>query len=192
MAGINNIKMKPAYKQFLLYSIKFLAVFAVVYFGTIAWIGLAAPGNYYCSFIDHHLDYITWLRNSLLQGSKYLLSLFNYQSQIPDAYSLQIVNGKAVHIGYDCIGYGVMSFWLAFIIANKGTWIRKLLWITAGLIIIWLINITRISMMLVALNKNKTLPFKLDNHTFFNILAYIAIFIMIFIYDKQSKKATAK
>lgn len=167
-----------------------MATFCIAYFGTIAWIGLAAPGNYYSAFIDNHLDYITWLRNSLLHGSKFALSLFGHTAHIPDEYSLQIVNGKAVHIGYDCIGYGVMSFWLAFIVANKGTWVRKLFWIFGGTIIIWLINIVRISMMLVALNKNKSLPFGLNNHTFFNILAYIAIFIMIFIYDRQSKKIT--
>lgn len=180
--------LKPAYKQFLLYTIKFLAVFAIAYFGTIAWIGLAAPGNYYSSFIDQHLDYITWLRSSLLHTSKWFLSLTGTATIIPDAFSLQVVNGKAVHIGYDCIGYGVMSFWLAFVIANSGTVLIKMIWVLGGLIILWLINILRISLFLVSYNKNQSMPFNLDNHTFFNITAYIAIFILIYFFDKSLKK----
>jgi exosortase/archaeosortase family protein len=174
-------------KQFLLYTLKFLGIFCIAYFGTIAWIGLAAPGNYYSAFIDHHLDYVSWLRASLLHGSRLLLAVFGIDIIIPDAYSLSIANGAAVHIGYDCIGYGVMSFWLAFVIANKGSFYKKIKWVAGGLIIIWGINILRICLFLLSINKKQGMPLGVDNHTFFNITAYIAIFIMIWFYDRNSK-----
>ncbi len=184
--------MKPAYKQFLFYTLKFLGVFAIAYFGTIAWIGLAAPGNYYSPFIDQYLDYVSWLRSSLLHTSKWVLEMTGTAIVIPDAYSLQVVNGASIHIGYDCIGYGVMSFWLAFVIANTGSFLKKGVWVSVGLITIWLINILRICLFLVTLNKKQTMPFGLDNHTFFNITAYIAIFILIYLFDKSQKKTESR
>ena len=119
--------------------------------------------------------------------SKFALSVCGYLIVIPDAYSLQIVNGAAVHIGYDCIGYGVLSFWLAFIIANNGSIIKKTVWITGGSVVIWLVNIIRICLFLLSLNKKQNMPFGIENHTFFNITAYIAIFIMIYFYDKSGR-----
>ena len=60
------------------------------------------------------------LRASLLWGAKGLLALFNYKTYLPDKYHLLMKGGSGVHIVYSCIGYGVMSFWGAFIIANTG------------------------------------------------------------------------
>ncbi|MBK7434330.1 MAG: exosortase/archaeosortase family protein, partial [Chitinophagaceae bacterium] len=115
-----------------------------------------------------------------------------YAIEIPDAYSLKIVNGSAVHIGYSCIGYGVMSFWLAFVIANTGSFGRKTAWVIGGSLVIWLINILRICLFLLSLNKKQSMPFGLENHDFFNITAYIAIFVMIWVYDRTGKDAPSK
>ena len=179
--------MSSTYKQFLLYCLKFLGVFAIAYFGTLAWIGLASPGNYYSPFIDHYLDYIAWLRASLLYGSKILLSIFGVDTTIPNIYSLQLVGGRAINLVYSCIGYGVMSFWIALIVANKGNFTTKLYWLIGGLIIIWFLNIIRMSLFLVTFNKGQTMPFGIDNHLFFNITAYAGIFVMIYFYDRRKK-----
>ncbi|MBL0056511.1 MAG: hypothetical protein IPP31_10005 [Chitinophagaceae bacterium] len=177
----------------LVYLIKFIGIFCFLYFGTLAIEGLAAPeGKYYSSFIDHYLDYVSWLRASLLHASKFILTLFGYAIEIPDPYSLKIVNGSAVHIGYSCIGYGVMSFWLAFVIANTGSFGRKTAWVIGGSLVIWLINILRICLFLLSLNKHQSMPFGLENHDFFNITAYIAIFVMIWVYDRTGKEAPSK
>ena len=172
----------------LTYLIKFIGVFCFAYFGTIAWIGIAAPGNYYSPFIHNYLDYISWIRASLLLGSKTLLYVLGFNTYIPDIYTLKIIHGRGVHLGYDCIGYGVLSFWLAFIVANKGNVMTKLKWLLGGWILLWLINIGRISLLLVAINKNWTTPFHIEHHTLFNITAYMAIFILIFLFDKGQKK----
>jgi exosortase/archaeosortase family protein len=182
-------------KQILLYLVKFIGIFCLLYFGTLAVEGLAAPeGKYFSSFVDNYLDYVSWLRSSLLYGSKFALTLLGYPVNIPDAYSLKLVDGAAVHIGYDCIGYGVLSFWLAFIMANTGSLLKKTAWIIGGSIVIWLVNMLRICLFLLSLNKKQQMPFGLDNHTFFNITAYMAIFIMIFFYDRsfKEKKTTTR
>jgi exosortase/archaeosortase family protein len=93
-----------------------------------------------------------------------------------------------VHMVYSCIGYGVMSFWAAFIIVNKGSWKKKFLWVVSGWIAIWCINVVRLSLLILAINKNWQMPLGLDHHTWFTIAAYILIFILIYFYDRSSKK----
>ena len=180
-------------KPLIIYLVKFFSIFCIAYFGTLAIQGLAAPdGKYYSPFIDKYFNYVSWLRYSLLYTSKYFLAVLGYNTVIIGKYSLQLVGGRSIHIGYACIGYGVMFFWLAFMMANKGKWLKKLLWIIGGSLVLWLINIFRICLLLVSLNINRQFPFEMDNHTFFNICAYIVIFIMIFIYDRSEKKIVDK
>ena len=61
-------------QYFLRFLFRFLLVFALGYFGSIAVIGLSSPGQWYSPFIDHYLDYISWMRSALLAGSHWMLS----------------------------------------------------------------------------------------------------------------------
>jgi len=150
-------------------------------------IGLSAPAKYYSSFIDHYLNYVSWLRASLLHASKMLLELFGYNATQSNQYHLKINGGAGVSIVYSCLGYGVMSFWIAFIVANKGPLVKKILWISGGLFCIWAINVTRISLLLITTNKHSTFPFGVNHHLWFNIIAYVLIFILIWLYDRSGK-----
>jgi exosortase/archaeosortase family protein len=172
-------------KNFGWYLLKFAVVFCILYFGTLAVIGLASPESYYSPFVAKYLDYISVLRSSLLHSSKAFLSLFNFQTAFRDRYTLMATHG-GIRMVYTCIGYGVMSFWAAFVLANKGSWKRKLLWTIGGLFALWCINVLRISLLIVALDKKWPMPLGLDHHTWFNIVAYSLIFLMIYLYDRSS------
>ena len=172
---------------FFIYLIKFFAIFCVAYYGTIAVEGLAAPNNYYSPLIDRWLDYPSSLRSGLLNGCKFFLALFGYDTSITDAYHLQMVGGMSVQLVYTCLGVGVMSFWLAFVLANKGSFWKKFCWVMGGMLVIWLINVFRISLVLLANNKQAKIPFNMDNHDFFTVLAYGAIFLLMFLYDRSFK-----
>ena len=169
----------------IIYLIKFLGSFCFLYFGTKMIIGLSAPGGYYSPFVHNYLDYISVLRRSLLLGSRALLSLFGYHAVIENIYFLKVKNGHSIHIVYSCLGYGIFSFWLAFIFSNKGSIKKKLGWMMAGCMAIWAINITRISLLLLAVNSNWHFPFGLNHHTWFNIIAYAFILAGIYFYDRQ-------
>lgn len=175
-------------KKIWLYLLKFIGVFCLCYFGTLIIIGLAAPGNYYSPFIDKYVDYVSWIKISLMKGTEFILSLFSIQSHSEPGFLQRISNGRGVIIAMDCVGYGVYSFWIAFIVANKGPLLKKTLWIIAGLLGLWLINVIRISLFLVAINRNWAMPFGIDHHTWFNIFAYMLIFTMIWLYDRSSKE----
>lgn len=173
-------------KEFVLYVLRFAAVFCICYYGTLAVIGLSAPGGYYSEFIEKHFDYVSLLRKSLLQGSGMLLSLNGYKTVLSNLYTIRMQSGTGVHIGFDCLGYGLMSFWIAFVVTNTGTFIGKVTWVIGGLFLIWLINIARISLLLVAVNKRWSIPV-FDHHTWFNIAAYTLVFVLIYFYDRSKK-----
>lgn len=160
----------------------------MLYFGTLAVEGLAAPeGKYYSGFIDKHLDYVSWLRSSLTHGTKLLVSAFGYPADLLSLTVLQVRGGRGINVGYSCLGYGVISFWIAFVFANRGSWEKKLAWMLGGAFVLWIINVLRISLVLLAANRNRKFPLGWDHHTWFNIVAYGAIFAMIWVYDKGTR-----
>lgn len=158
------------------------------YFTTLAVIGLSAPGGYYSPFISKYLDYVTWLKNSLINATASILSVFHIQTEREPGFYLRIKGGIGVIVAYDCVGYGVYSFWIAFVAANAGTFRKKTKWIVGGLLMLWLINVIRITLFLLAINKGWPMPLGLDHHTWFNIFAYLLIFILIIFYDRSAKK----
>ncbi len=172
-------------KSFLVFVVKFLLIFAFFYLGTIAVIGYAAPGNRYSPFIDHYFDYVSGLKITLMKGAAVIASVFGYHTIEMPGYIVRVPAAKGVIIAYDCVGYGVMSFWIAFVLASEGTWKKRLLWLFGGLLFIWIINVIRIGMYLVALNKGWPMPLGFDHHTWFNVFAYGGIFLMIWRFSRQ-------
>ena len=174
-------------RKFLLFTAKFLLLFALFYYGTIAVIGLASPGRYYSPFIANYLDYVTWIKWSLLGASKFFLSLFGLPSYLEPGFIMRGHNGNSVLLAMDCVGYGVYSFWAAYVIAGDGTAGKKILWVAGGLLLLWMINVLRISGVLVAINNRWAMPLGIDHHTWFNIFAYTAIFILMYFFERNRK-----
>ena len=178
-----NLLRKNSFSRFV---IIFLLIFSFCYLVSLAVIGVSAPGNYYSAFIDHYLNFISWIRVSLLFGTKMILKIFGVETYYAGEYVLRKVNGRGIRLVYSCIGYGIMSFWIAFITASSKEWIKKLKWVAGGLLLIWFINITRMALLLIATNNNWQMPFGWDHHTWFNIVAYAAIFLMIYFFERSS------
>ncbi len=170
------------------YLLKFGGCFCLFYFGTLAVIGLSSPGNFYSPFIAAHLNFVNPLRLSLLWGAQVVLSAFGFKSSF-EHHTIALQTGEAVRIVYSCIGYGVMSFWAAFVIANKGDLKKKSIWIVGGLLALWGINVLRIVFILLGAKNQWPNPFGWDHHTWFNIAAYALIFGMIYFYDRSFHKS---
>jgi exosortase/archaeosortase family protein len=164
-----------------------------LYFGTIAIIGLSAPEGYYSSFVAKYLNFIPAFRDSLLYASKCFLALLGYETYQSAPTQLRMAGGAgAVNLVYTCLGYGVTSFWLAFVFANTGSFKKKLLWMIGGSVALYIINVIRISLTLLGNSKKWHFPFGWDNHTWFNIVAYLTIFAMIYLFDRSQKLHTLK
>ena len=174
--------------------IKFLSLFALLYFFCIVFISITyRASNEFYIFLRDDLNYIDWMRYSVLRTSEFLCKLIGVDSYIENRIIIHVINSpKKLHMGYDCIGYGVMSFWTAFVIANKTSLLKKIYWLIGGCIIIWFINCIRVAVLLTALRNDWPISKYVDHHTTFNIISYILILIMIFIYiklDKSKEKA---
>jgi exosortase/archaeosortase family protein len=147
--------------------------------------GLAAPGNYYSPFVERYLDYVSWIKYSLIWAVKLLTTLAGYKTITEPGFVISVINQKGVIIAMNCVGYGVYSFWAAYVLANEGSWKSKMIWVTGGIFLLWLINAIRIALFLVAINKGWPMPLGIDHHTWFNIVAYALIFFMIWRFAKR-------
>ena len=175
-------------KFFLRFLVTFTIVFLFCYYGALFITGLAAPGGMYSSFIDTYVNIADWLRNSLIFGTQKIVSIFNIQTIRITDYELRIPFANGIKIVYSCLGFGVMSFWTAYIVATDALKSKKVLWLFVGLILLWIINIFRISMVLIAGNKGWKFPLGMDHHTWFNIAAYLFIFTMMYFFERSIKK----
>jgi exosortase/archaeosortase family protein len=176
-------------KKFLWFVTSFLLLFGLLYYGTIAMIGLAAPGGYYSPFIERYLDYVSWIKLSLLWGVGTVLGLFGISTEVEPGYLIRMEGKRGVIISMTCVGYGVYSFWIAYVLANAGPWVKKLAWVVGGILLLWCINLARITLFLYVINKNQGMPLGIDHHTWFNIFAYLFIFIMIYFFNKGNTPA---
>lgn len=175
-------------KKFLWFAGKFLLLFSLFYFATLLIIGLAAPGGLYSPFIEKYFDYVSWIKQSLIWGVGLIMNWSGYATYTLPDFIIGIKNGTSVKIAMDCVGYGVYSFWAAYVIANDGNTIKKISWVISGLLLLWMINTGRIAIFLMALQQRKRMPFGIDHHTWFNIVAYAFIFLMIWLYEKKNRK----
>ena len=175
-----------------MYLVKFAGAFCLLYFGTLAIIGLSAPAGYYSGFVDTYLNFIPAFRNLLLQSSRYFLSVLGYEAYQSNNILLNLVGGSSVQLVYSCLGYGVTSFWVAFVFANTGSWEKKAAWMIGGTLLLYIINVIRISLTLLSNSKKWHFPFGWNNHDWFNIAAYFSIFCMIYLFDRSLKRHSIK
>lgn len=105
---------------------------------------------------------------------------------------MRIVGGGGINVVYSCLGYGVTSFWLAFVFANTGSFKKKIAWMLGGAMVLLIINILRMGLVAMASHEKWKYPLGWDHHTWFNIVAYGMIFLMIYVYDKSGKERTKK
>ncbi len=175
-------------KKFLFFIVKIIGIYLLLYYGTIAMIGIAAPGGLHSTFVEQYLDYVSWIKRSLIATTGWLVGMFGYETIVEPGFLIRVTGKRGVIVAMDCVGYGVYSFWIAYVVANSMAIGRKIAWIVGGVFLLWFINVIRISMFLIAINNNRTMPFGIDHHTWFNIAAYGFIFMMMYFFNQQLNK----
>jgi exosortase/archaeosortase family protein len=169
---------------------RFIILFMLFYWGTFVMIGLAAPGGMHFSFIEKYFNYVSWLRMSLLHGSKFFLSLFGHYAHLEPDFTLRLNGGKHIIIAFDCAGYGVLSFWLAYILSAPIPNVsQRIYWLIIGGFLLWFVNCLRISLYLLSRNGIAGIPFKMEHHLFYNIVSYLFIGLLIFSHEYFLRKS---
>lgn len=172
-----------------MFIIKFLCLFTLFYYFNLFFISITSRGgNALYIFLKQHLDYIDWLRYLILHTGEFLCRLIGVKCHVKNAFVIVLDdNSGGVKMVYKCIGYGVMSFWAAFVFANKSTITKKIYWILIGWLTIWIINCFRVVLILFSIQKNWEENKYIDHHTMFNIVAYGFVFLLIFAYLRLDK-----
>jgi exosortase/archaeosortase family protein len=181
----NDLNNEFQMKQFLSFVIKFIVFFILFYYGTKTVIALSATEGHYNQYVANHLDYVSLIKRSLIWGTRLLLSFFHIDTYQVDPFVVRIKDGVGVRIAHGCVGYGVDSFWLAYVLANSWKVKMKAKLIVIGLFVLWLINVLRISLLLVTMQHNKSMPLGLDHHTWFNIISYGLILLFLFLSENR-------
>lgn len=129
-----------------------------------------------------------WLLEAIGFNTKLVFSTSIYKYPV---YAIQIDNGNYLFMGISCLGILLMGAFVALIIAYPGKWKQKAWFIAAGLLIIQLLNILRMSLLAILcsyyhINVIKEFSVlgmvRLNHHDFFNLVIYILIFFMFTFY----------
>jgi len=174
-----------ANRTYINFFVKFFFSFCILYFGTKIIIGLTVPTGFYSSLIDNYFNYPAALRLSIFKGTSVLASLFGFETFSKDLYHISFLQGRGIHLVYSCLGYGLLSCWIAFVFANNGKLIFKLKWVLAGCFIIWLLNVFRITFLLFALKFRWHVIFAIDQHLIFNLIVYVVIIWMMSLFHRS-------
>ncbi len=167
---------------------RFLIVYLLLSAGFYAYIGIVSPGGKtYSPFLDQYADFPAWLTYFICQGAKGMLKLSGYDVYQRTFNTIAIPGSRGVSIIWACLGFGVMSFWTAFVTAHKAGWKYKFAWVGIGIALITGINIVRIALIALA-NHHSWKAFQaIEPHFAFNVVSYIAIFGLMGWFAKRYK-----
>ena len=148
-------------------------------------IGLTVPSGYYSSFVVNYFNYPATLRLFIFKGTSVLVSLFGFETFSKDLYHISFLQGRGIHLVYSCLGYGLLSCWIAFVFANNGKLFFKIKWLLVGSFVIWILNVFRITILLFALNFHWPFLLRIDQHLVFNTIVYVVIIWMMSLFHRS-------
>ncbi|MFT3747780.1 MAG: exosortase/archaeosortase family protein [Agriterribacter sp.] len=195
---IQNIKSVNQYID-LGFLAKFIGMFLAFYYANHFFVELVSPeSKSYNAYIATHYNYVSWSISSLTHMSGYIGELMGVENYIKgDALLVSSIH-RGVYVKWQCIGLGIYSFWLAFILAHKMSIGRKILYSVGGIVLMWLLNCFRIALLLYGIAHNlkpwkKSLKFigNINHHDLYNFVCYMLIIAGIYLYYRKTSKKAA-
>ena len=165
------------------FAIIFLILFCVFYYFNIFFFGITSEGSHFSPFLANHFNYINWLRWLLLQSSSKILNWLGYTA-ITSKYQLLVLGVGGLRLVYTCLGFGIMSFFAAFVLAYPKPLKPKLIFLFAGLFTIQFLNVIRF--VLLSLFWNRRRQQVIDHHTIFNLIIYIIIVVSLYFWIRSN------
>jgi exosortase/archaeosortase family protein len=193
MLGIDKLDKVPGfhkYKPLLLFVVKALALFFGFLIIKIVHKFLIDPSvNLPFSNYLRNVDVYSLMANAIIYPSKYLLSSIGYETVLGNR-TIAIVGHRGVEIQGPCMGFDVFSVFIALIIAypSRTTNFQKALFIVAGVLAIHILNVLRVSALLLKHTYSIKLP--INHHDLFNIVIYIFVFASFYFWTKYYSKST--
>lgn len=182
MNSIQQLWRDP-YAKFIML---FLGVSALLYYFNIAYIGVTAKGGLYVPFLAENLNYIEWWRTLSIECTAKILRAMDYVVYTNDT-QLKVIGRSGFTLVYECLGYGVMSVFIAFCISFPEPFRNRFAFMIGGLITIQTLNITRFVLLSLFWKKYRTF-LAIDHHTLFNVLLYSVLIAICYFWIRYSTK----
>ena len=143
--------------------IRFTSVFLFLYACFVFFIGIAMPGGLIENqFLYEHFNLISYythlVNNTVVQSLRWM----GIEAWRNGPINIKTAFG-GVNIIYACLAIGVHCIWIAFVIAIKNSTLKKVLWISIGSIMLFVLNIIRIVLILLGNLLLKTRHWKLQS-----------------------------
>jgi exosortase/archaeosortase family protein len=173
------------------FTIRFIVLFTALYGGFQFFIGIAAPGGtLHNDFIEQYFNLVQYYTDVLIHFVIQVLHWKGITAYPVGASAIRTAGSGGVNVGFDCLGLGVISIWVAYVVAHKLSFLQKTLWVLIGVFILYLLNISRISLLVMAYEYqwNDWKKLGLDHHTLYNIVSYILMFVMAWLFVEKAVK----
>src|SRR4051812_45635361 len=168
--------------------LQFLLVYALLAGWFHCFIAITSPGGkVYSPLLDNYFNIPRWLTFFISKSSMALLKLAGFTVYQRAPNNVTILGSRGVTIIWACLGFGVMSFWTAFVTAHRAAWKFKLKWCLSGIIIIIALNITRITLIALANHYHWLSVTSLEPHATFNVASYILLFLLVVWFTRRYK-----
>ncbi len=174
------------YRNVVRFVLLFLGSYLLLSFGYAQYLKLSASGNYAPDFITH----------IVAQQSKWLLEAFGYAAELKhDAIGqgmlLLFNHSYTVSIVEGCNSVSVIILFFAFVIAFAESFKKTISFLLAGAILIYIVNVLRIVILVVALYNFPQHKNTLHSVVFPGII-YGIVFVLWMIWVKMLKPNSAK
>lgn len=164
----------------LRFLISFCLIFCVLYGFNLFYIGITTPGGIYCSFLDQHFNYIKAWRYLCISTTAKVLASTGYIVYTTGT-TLKVEGYAGFRLVYSCLGYGIMSFFVAFVLAFPKTIYSRVIFLIIGLLVIQLLNTLRFILIALFYKPKAILGFA-DHHDIFNYSLYTILLAMIYLW----------
>jgi exosortase/archaeosortase family protein len=125
-----------------------------------------------------------WMAKNVTRVSMFFLNLFGSEITLHPANILSHPNGNCVQIIWACTGLKQAYIFFCIIAFYRGPWLKKLWYIPAGLVVVYLFNIFRISFIVGVVGEHPEWFHFLHLYAF-KYAFYLVIFLMWVLWEEK-------
>lgn len=184
------------YKPILLFVIKALLLFAALLFIKYIHRSIIDPASDFI-FASQIRDFNIYsvCADALIYPAQIIVNTLGYQTIISERV-LSIVGARGIIIHAPCLGFNIIGAFIILITAypSPREWWVKAIFILVGVMGIQMLNILRVTALVIKNNYSFELP--INHHDLFNIIIYSFVFVTFYIwvkfYSNQLSNVTCK
>lgn len=146
------------HKTLFLFFLRALAVYLVWYLVYVLWL--------------QPTGFDAWMNQKVAYGGHLLVNALGYESCLENnQICVNIIS--TVHISAGCNGFDIICIFAGFIIIFNGSWLKKIIFIAAGVVLLYALNVVRVA--LLAIDHYKNLKLFAFNHKYTYLIAMYAV-----------------